>query len=157
MNIMFEKFTEKHINEAVNLALCELEEEKKHCYDLPEDNFFEKITGILQWLSGQPFGKAAICDGKLVGDLLFAGIKTVIIPYDNVADLDEVDSCVKDAISFMPVKSVAAVDVALGVLRAAAARVRKRRNKSKNKERGFCFHGILQRMAPPGRSPSDES
>ncbi len=43
-----------------------------------------------------------------------AGIKTVIIPYDNVADLDEVDSCVKDAISFMPVKSVDAVwDIAL--------------------------------------------
>lgn len=73
MNIIFEKFTEKHINEAVNLALCELEEEKKHCHDLPEDNFSEKLTGILQWLSGQPFGKAAICDGKLVGYLLFAG------------------------------------------------------------------------------------
>lgn len=35
-----------------------------------------------------------------------AGIKTVLIPYDNVSDLDEVDKKVKDAIVFKPVKSV---------------------------------------------------
>ncbi len=38
-----------------------------------------------------------------------AGIKTVIIPYDNIADLDEVDPKVKEAITFMPVKTVQAV------------------------------------------------
>lgn len=38
-----------------------------------------------------------------------AGIKTVVIPYDNISDLDEVDPVVKEAISFMPVKSVEAV------------------------------------------------
>lgn len=73
MNVIFEKFTEKHINEAVKLALCELEAERKHCLDLPVSNFSEKLTGIMHWLSGQPFGKAAVCDGKLVGYLLFAG------------------------------------------------------------------------------------
>lgn len=72
-NIIFEKFTEKHINEAVKLALCELEAERKHCPDLPECDFSEKLTGVLQWLCSQPFGKAAVCDGKLVGYLLFAG------------------------------------------------------------------------------------
>lgn len=38
-----------------------------------------------------------------------AGIKTVVIPYDNIADLDEVDPKVKEAITFMPVKTVQAV------------------------------------------------
>lgn len=35
-----------------------------------------------------------------------AGIKTVVIPYGNVADLDEVDAKVKEAITFEPVKTV---------------------------------------------------
>lgn len=35
-----------------------------------------------------------------------AGMKTVIIPYGNVADLDEVDAKVKQAIEFLPVKTV---------------------------------------------------
>ncbi|MBQ7838462.1 MAG: endopeptidase La [Clostridia bacterium] len=43
-----------------------------------------------------------------------AGIKTVVIPYDNIADLDEVDPVVKEAITFKPVKTVEAVwDIAL--------------------------------------------
>ncbi len=43
-----------------------------------------------------------------------AGIKTVVIPYDNIADLDEVDPKVKEAITFVPVKTISAVwDVAL--------------------------------------------
>ncbi len=35
-----------------------------------------------------------------------AGIKTVIIPYENVSDLDDVDSKVKEKITFKPVKTV---------------------------------------------------
>ncbi len=43
-----------------------------------------------------------------------AGIKTVVIPYDNISDLDEVDPVVKEAITFKPVKTVEAVwDIAL--------------------------------------------
>ena len=37
------------------------------------------------------------------------GIKTVIIPYDNISDLEEVDAAVKEAITFMPVKHVSEV------------------------------------------------
>ena len=33
MNIIFEKFTEKHIDEAISLALAELENERKYCPD----------------------------------------------------------------------------------------------------------------------------
>lgn len=73
MNITFEKFTEKHIDEAVKLALAELENERKFCPDLPRNDFSRHLTGILHWLSSQPFGKAAINDGKLVGYLIFAG------------------------------------------------------------------------------------
>lgn len=71
--ITFEKFTEKHINEAVKLALAELEAERTHCPDLPCEDFSGHLTGILHWLSGQPFGKAAMCGGKLVGYIIFAG------------------------------------------------------------------------------------
>lgn len=73
MNIIFEKFSEKHIEDAVNLALEELDAERSHCPDLPCEDFSEHLTGILHWLSSQPFGKAALCDGKLVGYLAFAG------------------------------------------------------------------------------------
>ena len=38
-----------------------------------------------------------------------AGIKTVVIPYDNISDLDEVDPVVKETITFEPVKTVEAV------------------------------------------------
>ena len=70
---VFERFTEEHVDEAVKLALSELEAERKHCPDLPAGNFTENLTGILRWLCSQPFGKAALYDGKLVGYLLFAG------------------------------------------------------------------------------------
>ena len=73
MNIAFETFTEKHIEEAVKLALAELEAERTHCPDLPCGDFSEQLTGMLHWLSSQPFGNAALCDGKLVGYLVFAG------------------------------------------------------------------------------------
>ena len=73
MNITFEKFTEKHIDEAVKLALAELDIERKFCPDLPHADFSKHLTGILHWLSSQPFGKAAMSEGKLVGYLIFAG------------------------------------------------------------------------------------
>lgn len=38
-----------------------------------------------------------------------AGIKTVIIPFDNIADLDEVDEKVKENVCFCPVKTIEAV------------------------------------------------
>ena len=72
-SIIFENFGEKHIEEAVRLALAELDAERIHCPDLPCEDFSEQLTGILHWLSSQPFGKAALCDGKLVGYLVFAG------------------------------------------------------------------------------------
>lgn len=71
MNITFEKITEKHIDEAVKLALAELENEGKQCPDLPHEDFSKHLAVILHWLSSQPFGKAAINNGKLVGYLIF--------------------------------------------------------------------------------------
>ncbi len=50
-----------------------------------------------------------------------AGIKTVVIPYDNISDLDEVDPKVKEAIEFKPVKTVEEVwNIALEAEKAAA-------------------------------------
>ncbi len=73
MNIQFEKFTEKHIDEAVQLALGELCAERVHCPELPSHGFEGRLREILWWLGSQSFGKAAVCEGKLVGYLLFAG------------------------------------------------------------------------------------
>ena len=73
MNYQFEKFTEKHIEEAVQLALKELETERSFCPNLPVSEFTERVKQVLWWLSSQPFGKAAVLDGKLAGYLLFAG------------------------------------------------------------------------------------
>ena len=73
MNYQFEKFTEKHIEEAVKLALKELEEERVFNRELPVSGFEERLKQILWWLSSQTYGKAALCDGRLVGYLLFAG------------------------------------------------------------------------------------
>ena len=43
-----------------------------------------------------------------------AGITTVVIPYDNVSDLDEVDEVVKEKVTFRPVRTVDEVwDIAL--------------------------------------------
>ena len=38
-----------------------------------------------------------------------AGIKKVLIPKDNIPDLDEIDETVKDSIIFVPVESVDSV------------------------------------------------
>lgn len=73
MSIQFEKFTEKHMDEAVQLALAEFRAERVHCPELPEHEFEGRVREILWWLSSQSFGKAALCEGKLIGYLLFAG------------------------------------------------------------------------------------
>lgn len=73
MKIQFEKFTEKHIDEAVGLALAEFSAERVHCPELPSCEFEGRLREILWWLGSQSFGKAAVCEGKLVGYLLFAG------------------------------------------------------------------------------------
>jgi len=70
---IFERFTEKHIEEAVQLALKELENERIHCLGLPHYNFEERLKQILWWLSSQHYGKVATCNGRMVGYLLFAG------------------------------------------------------------------------------------
>ncbi len=71
--ITFERFEEKHIDNAVKLALAEFRAEIKHCPDLPAENFAENLTGMMYWLCSQPYGKVAICEGKIIGYLLFAG------------------------------------------------------------------------------------
>ena len=60
-----------------------------------------------------------------------AGIKTVVIPHGNIADLDEVDAKVKEAITFEPVKTVDEVwnialeKIAVAESHAKTAQVRK--------------------------------
>lgn len=73
MNIIFEDFKKEYIYEATRLALCEFERERKYNPDIPAKDYEEHISKLLHRLSGQPYGKVALCDGRLVGYLLFAG------------------------------------------------------------------------------------
>ncbi len=81
-------------------------------------------TALVSALSGQKVRKDVAMTGEItlrgrvlpIGGLkeksmaaYKAGIKTVVIPYDNIADLDEVDPKVKEAVSFVPVKTIEAV------------------------------------------------
>ena len=86
-------------------------------------------TALLSALSGRKVRKDVAMTGEItlrgrvlpIGGLkeksmaaYRAGIKTVLIPYGNIADLDEVDLKVKESITFIPVKTVQAVwDAAL--------------------------------------------
>lgn len=127
-NVTFEKFTEKYINEAVKLALCELEMERKHCLDLPVGNFSKNLIGIMHWLSGQPFGKAAICEGKLVGYLLLGGpwdgflgdVKGVFSPLGGSAFSYEYEN--RSRLASMLLESVAEDFVKSGVHSCAISR-----------------------------------
>lgn len=73
MTLIFERFTENYIEDAVKLALCEFEKERESCPDIPMEDHSDKIKGMLYWLSTQPYGKVALYEGKLVGYMLFAG------------------------------------------------------------------------------------
>ena len=73
MNIVIERFEERHISAAVILANKEQEVARKHCPALPDEDCSERLTGMLQWLSGQRFGKVALLDGEVIGYLLFCG------------------------------------------------------------------------------------
>lgn len=72
-NIRFEKFTEKHIDAAIELILRELAAEKKSCPALPEEELRGRLKGLLDWLCGLNFGIAALEGDILVGYILFIG------------------------------------------------------------------------------------
>lgn len=129
MDIVFEKFTEKYIDEAVRLAKAEWEAECTHCPDLPRFEFEERLKQILWWLSNQNFGgKAALCDGKLVGYLLFAGpwegmfgnVKGVFSPLGGSAFSYEYEN--RDKLASMLFAAVAQELVAEGIFSCALSR-----------------------------------
>ena len=72
-NIRFEKFTENHINAAIELTLKELAAEKQVCPALPEEELHSRLKGLLNRLSGLNFGTAALEGDRLVGYILFIG------------------------------------------------------------------------------------
>ena len=82
------------------------------------------VSAIVSELSG----RRARCDVAMTGEVTLTGrvlpigglreksmaaykngMKVVLIPYDNISDLHEVDSLVKEAITFIPVKHVSEV------------------------------------------------
>lgn len=86
-------------------------------------------TAIVSALTGKPVRKDVAMTGEItlrgrvlpIGGLkekamaaYRVGIKTVIIPEDNVSDLFEVDPVVKEAVAFVPVSNIKQVlDIAL--------------------------------------------
>ncbi|MBR5090481.1 MAG: GNAT family N-acetyltransferase [Ruminiclostridium sp.] len=157
MNIIFEKFTEKHIEEAVKLALAELEAERTHCPDLPCADFSEQLTGMLHWLSSQPFGKAALCDGKLVGYLNFAGprdgffgdVKGVFSPLGGSAFSYEYER--RDRLASMLFASVSEEFVKQGVFSCALSRYAH----DEETARSFVLNGFGIRCSDSVREISD--
>lgn len=73
MYIIFDDFKKEYISEATRLAMCEFEREIKYNADIPVKDYEKHISKLLHWLSGYPYGKVALCDGRLVGYILFAG------------------------------------------------------------------------------------
>lgn len=97
-----------------------------HCPEgaIPKDGPSAGVTmttAIVSALSGIPVKKDVAMTGEItlrgrvlpIGGLrektmaaYRAGMKTVIIPYDNISDLDEVDPVVKEAIEFIPASDI---------------------------------------------------
>ena len=75
--LVFEKYSEKYVDQAVELAIKEFYIEKEHCVSLPEERLRERLTGLNTWLCGQPYGKVALYKGEVIGFLAFSG------PWDN--------------------------------------------------------------------------
>ena len=73
MNIIFDDFKKEYICEATRLAVCEFESERNNNPDIPIKNYEKHISRLLHQLSSSPYGKVALCDGKLVGYIIFAG------------------------------------------------------------------------------------
>ena len=73
MNIVFDDFKEEYICEATRLALREFEREMRYNSDIPAKDYEKHISKLIRWLRTHPYGKAALCEGRLVGYILFAG------------------------------------------------------------------------------------
>ena len=73
MNIVFDDFREEYICEATRLALREFEREMRYNSDIPAKDYEKHISKLIRWLHTHPYGKAALCEGRLVGYILFAG------------------------------------------------------------------------------------
>lgn len=78
-------------------------------------------TAIVSALSGKPVNRFVAMTGEItlrgrvlpIGGLkekslaaMRAGIKTVLIPYDNIKDLEEIPDIVKETMNFIPVKTM---------------------------------------------------
>jgi ATP-dependent Lon protease len=118
-------------------------------------------TALLSALSGIPVRRDVAMTGEItlrgrvlaIGGLkektmaaYSAGVKTVLIPHDNLADLDEIDPVVKEAINFIPCKH--AEDVLAAALTCVenhcAFTVTESVDKSKL-EKNAEIHGIINR------------
>lgn len=128
--IVFEKFGEKFVKDAVELALKEFESEKRKCPTLPAENNRERLTGLLTWLSGQPYGKVALYQGKIVGFLAFAGPwdgflgkeKGVFSPLGGSAFAEEVSDIKREKLASILFSAVAEELAQDGIFSCAVSR-----------------------------------
>ena len=105
-------------------------------------------TALISALSGIPVKRDVAMTGEIslrgrvmaIGGLkeksiagYRAGVKTIIIPYDNKSDIDEFDDIIKKNVKFIPVKTLKEVlDIALDMENATSIIM------SKNKEEVCC-------------------
>lgn len=118
------------------------------------------ISAIVSELSGIP----ARCDVAMTGEITLTGrvlpigglreksmaafrngIKTVIVPFDNISDLEEIDSQVKENITFVPVKHISQVlDIVL---------CREETTEGRRVNQNAGFDAAMQRGAKNDRVP----
>ena len=118
------------------------------------------VTSLVSALSGIPARRDVAMTGEIslrgkvlaIGGLrektmaaYSAGVKTVLIPEDNMRDFDELDNAVKEAITFIPCKTVS--DVLKNALAYSAASI------SEKKEDDDVFEPIAN-MIPSVIAPS---
>jgi ribosomal protein S18 acetylase RimI-like enzyme len=71
--MVFEKLSEKHIEDAVKLAQAQYDIERKHIEALYEKNYKEVLTEMLSEFFKKNYGLAAVENGNLVGYMGFWG------------------------------------------------------------------------------------
>lgn len=67
----FKRVSESYIDEAVKLAMIEYGEECNRCPQLIQDDFTNRIRGLITELFKSQYGMAAFQQGKLIGYLAF--------------------------------------------------------------------------------------
>jgi ribosomal protein S18 acetylase RimI-like enzyme len=69
----FRKVSSNYVNEAMSLAMLQYDKECKKCRQLPQNNYKEKLQGLIENLFQSKYGVMAFEQEQLIGYLCFLG------------------------------------------------------------------------------------